>query len=55
VDQHTGFDPSGMTYDGTHPNAVGDSRMADRWFEKLVPVLEGLLDDAAPADSRATP
>ena len=23
VDQYTGFDPSTMTYDGTHPNAMG--------------------------------
>ena len=38
VDQYSGFDPSTMTYDGTHPNAVGDARMADRWFEKLTPV-----------------
>ena len=42
VDQYTGFDPSAMTYDGTHPNAIGDSHMADRWFEKLMPVLDGL-------------
>lgn len=40
VDQNTGFDPTTMTYDGTHPNAIGDSRMADRWFEKLAPTLE---------------
>ena len=43
VDQSTGFDPSAMTYDGTHPNAIGDSRMADRWFEKLTPLLDGLV------------
>ena len=43
VDQFTGFDPATMTYDGTHPNAVGDSRMADRWFEQLVPVLDAFL------------
>jgi lysophospholipase L1-like esterase len=45
VDQYTGFDPSTMTVDGMHPNAIGDSRMADRWFEKLVPVLESILTD----------
>ena len=43
VDQYTGFDTSSMTYDGTHPNAVGDSRMADRWFEQLTPVLDAFL------------
>jgi len=43
VDQYTGFDPSTMTYDGTHPNAIGDSHMADRWFEKLAPMLDAFL------------
>jgi lysophospholipase L1-like esterase len=49
VDQYTGFDPSSMTYDGTHPNDIGDSRMADRWFEKLGPTL-----DAYPAGAART-
>ncbi|HEY7130271.1 MAG TPA: SGNH/GDSL hydrolase family protein [Nitrospira sp.] len=40
VDQYTGFDPATMTYDGIHPNDIGDSRMANRWFEKLAPMLE---------------
>jgi hypothetical protein len=40
VDQYTGFDPSTMTYDGIHPTAVGESRMADRWFEQLAPLLD---------------
>ena len=39
VDQYTGFDPTTMTTDGFHPNAIGESRMADRWFEKLAPIL----------------
>jgi acyl-CoA thioesterase I len=43
VDQFTGFDPSSMTYDGTHPNDIGNSRMADRWFEKLAPALDAFL------------
>jgi len=42
VDQYTGFDPSTMTYDGTHPLASGESRMADRWFEQLAPLLDAL-------------
>jgi lysophospholipase L1-like esterase len=49
VDQFTGFDPSSMTYDGTHPNDAGDSRMADRWYEKLAPALDALLAGAARA------
>ena len=47
VDQYTGFDPATMTYDGTHPTAVGESRMADRWFEQLAPMLDALLTQPA--------
>jgi len=43
VDHYSGFDPATMTSDGTHPNASGDSHMADRWFEKLVPMLDAIL------------
>jgi acyl-CoA thioesterase-1 len=39
VDQFTGVDPTTMTTDGFHPNAIGESRMADRWHEKLAPML----------------
>jgi hypothetical protein len=42
VDQYTGFDPSTMTYDGTHPLPSGESRMADRWFDRLAPLLDAL-------------
>lgn len=45
VDQYTGFDVTTMTFDGTHPNSIGDSRMADRWREKLVPVLDRIITD----------
>jgi lysophospholipase L1-like esterase len=40
VDQRTGFDPATMTYDGEHPNEVGSSLMADRWFDALKPLLD---------------
>jgi lysophospholipase L1-like esterase len=43
VDQYTGFDPASMTYDGTHPTSIGDSRMAERWFETLSPMLDEFL------------
>jgi lysophospholipase L1-like esterase len=43
VDQYTGFDPATMTYDGTHPTDIGSARMADRWFEKLAPILDAFL------------
>jgi len=32
VDQYSGFDPGRDTRDGTHPNAAGESKMAERWF-----------------------
>jgi lysophospholipase L1-like esterase len=40
VDQYTGFDPATMTWDGLHPNAQGETQMADRWFAKLAPLLD---------------
>ncbi|PJE95323.1 cellulose-binding protein [Streptomyces carminius] len=40
VDQWTGFSTASDTYDGVHPNASGDDRIAARWF----PALAGLLD-----------
>ena len=52
VDQYTGFDPATMTYDGTHPNAAGDSHMADRWLEKLGPLLDAFLAQPAPKDNQ---
>ncbi len=39
VDQWTGFDPVADTYDGTHPNEVGERKMADRWYEAIDGVL----------------
>jgi hypothetical protein len=39
VDQHTGFDGEGDTYDGLHPNAAGEAKMAGRWFDALLPLL----------------
>ena len=35
VDQNSGFDVSTETYDGVHPNAAGEDRMAARWFAAL--------------------
>ena len=55
VDQYSGFDPATMTYDGTHPNNVGDSRMADRWFEQLKPLLDAFLTSTARGNGRAMP
>ncbi|MDP5312650.1 GDSL-type esterase/lipase family protein [Streptomyces poriferorum] len=44
VDQWTGFDTATDTYDGVHPNAVGDAKMAARWF----PALSALLTPGDP-------
>ncbi|HEX5657649.1 MAG TPA: hypothetical protein VFX59_10665, partial [Polyangiales bacterium] len=39
VDQFTGFDPAADTSEGTHPNELGDKKMAKRWYDALVPLL----------------
>ncbi|NUP19530.1 MAG: cellulose-binding protein, partial [Streptomyces sp.] len=40
VDQWTGFDTATDTYDGVHPSASGDDKIAARWY----PALAALLD-----------
>jgi len=39
VDQNSGFSASTDTYDGLHPNGTGDSKMADRWYSALAPLI----------------
>ncbi|MEW2174825.1 GDSL-type esterase/lipase family protein [Streptomyces sp. NPDC005406] len=46
VDQWTGFDTASDTYDGVHPNAAGDAKMAARWF----PALSALLTPGDPEE-----
>lgn len=46
VDQWTGFDTATDTYDGVHPNASGDAKMAARWY----PALSALLTPGGPVD-----
>ncbi|MEE1928989.1 ricin-type beta-trefoil lectin domain protein [Streptomyces sp. TRM 70351] len=41
VDQYTGFDTAADTYDGVHPVASGDRKIADRWFPALAAALDG--------------
>lgn len=41
VDQWTGFNTSTDTYDGVHPNAGGDQKIADRWYPALTALLSG--------------
>lgn len=42
ADQFTGFqpEPNKDTFDGAHPNASGEQKMADRWFTVLKPLLK---------------
>ncbi|MBN8233395.1 cellulose-binding protein [Corallococcus macrosporus] len=35
VDQWTGFVPSTDTYDGVHPNSLGEEKMAERWYQAI--------------------
>lgn len=46
VDQWTGFDTAADTYDGVHPNAAGDDKIAARWY----PALSALLEPGDPGD-----
>ena len=39
VDQHSGFDIAADSYDGVHPNASGEEKMAQRWFEAIEKAL----------------
>jgi lysophospholipase L1-like esterase len=41
VDQNTGFDPkTGVdTWDGVHPNASGEEKMAQRWFDAIIETI----------------
>ncbi|MET9432218.1 MULTISPECIES: GDSL-type esterase/lipase family protein [unclassified Streptomyces] len=58
VDQWTGFDTATDTYDGVHPNASGDTKLAARWYPALVPYLSpgdpGDPGDPAPGGGACT-
>ncbi|MEZ3180872.1 cellulose binding domain-containing protein [Streptomyces pimonensis] len=45
VDQWTGFDTATDTYDGVHPNAAGNEKIAARWFPALAALLEAGVPD----------
>ena len=40
VDHYTGYDATTDNYDNFHPNAIGEEKMATRWFETLQNILE---------------
>ncbi|CAL9635464.1 GDSL-type esterase/lipase family protein [Streptomyces sp. Tu 3180] len=50
VDQWTGFDTATDTYDGVHPNAAGDEKIAARWFPALSALLEEGVPGGGPGD-----
>ena len=39
VDQFVDFDAQTETYDGIHPNDLGEEKMAQRWFEAIIAAL----------------
>jgi lysophospholipase L1-like esterase len=39
VDLRLGFNAQGDTYDGVHPNKLGEKKMAAGWLEALKSVL----------------
>ncbi|MCP4007882.1 MAG: cellulose-binding protein [Proteobacteria bacterium] len=45
VDQFADFDVQTETYDGIHPNALGEEKMAPRWFEAIIAVLPLMQSD----------
>ncbi len=47
VDHHTGFDPARETRDGTHPNAAGEAKMANRWFAAYRQLSAGIAPPVA--------
>lgn len=50
VDQNSGFDSDGDTYDGVHPNETGEVKMAQVWYAALTPWL-GTTPAATPTAS----
>ncbi len=47
VDQWTGYDAAGDNFDGVHPNASGEEKMATKWFD----AMRRFLGVAAPSIS----
>jgi lysophospholipase L1-like esterase len=45
VDQWTGFDTAADTYDGVHPSASGDEKIAARWYPALAALLDAYPED----------
>ncbi|KAH9907568.1 SGNH hydrolase [Xylariomycetidae sp. FL2044] len=53
VDQYTGFSGSSDLRDGVHPNAAGDTKMANIWYPALVNAFQvAAADKAALAEKK---
>jgi lysophospholipase L1-like esterase len=39
VDQWTGYTAATDNYDGTHPNELGEQKLANKWYEAMLPFL----------------
>jgi acyl-CoA thioesterase-1 len=46
VDQYSDFDAASDTWDGVHPNPVGEQKIADRWFAWLARLLSPACSQA---------
>ncbi len=49
VDQNTGFNAYTDTLDGLHPTDRGEVKMADRWFEAILAVIDSNTPAVSPA------
>ena len=47
VDQFSGFDAEHDTYDGTHPNATGNKKIAAKWLAALQTLMRRTGRNAA--------
>jgi len=44
VDQNTGFDAATDTYDGIHPNEIGEEKMAQKWRDAIMEAMHPILN-----------
>ncbi|MFC7615937.1 GDSL-type esterase/lipase family protein [Actinokineospora soli] len=54
IDQWTGFSTATDTYDGVHPNAAGDRKIADRWYPALLAAISGVPPTTGPTTTTTT-
>jgi len=55
VDQYTGFNTATDTYDGTHPNDDGETKIANRWYAALQPLLNTPTNTPMPPTNTPIP